>query len=104
MTRRRPATGASRGGEQASRVQAPAWTREALIACTDGPYTGMWWTAADWTRRVEAARRMLEAGQRRGPVLDYDVARTADVAHPHQDALGHAAHYQPAAARVGKAA
>jgi hypothetical protein len=64
----------------------------------------MWWTADDWQTRVTAARRMLEAGQRRGPVLDYDVARTADVAHPHQEALGHAAHYQPAAARVEKAA
>jgi hypothetical protein len=104
MTRRRPATGVSRGGEQGPRVQAPAWIRETLIACTDGPYTGMWWTADDWQARVTAARRMLEAGQRRGPVLDYDVAATATIPHPHQDALGHAARYQSAAARTTKAA
>jgi hypothetical protein len=102
MTRPRPTR--ARPGGHGSRVQAPAWTRETLIACTDGPYAGMWFTAEDWQTRLTAARRMLEAGQRRGPVLDYVVARAADVAHPHQEALGYAARYQPATARVGKAA
>jgi hypothetical protein len=64
----------------------------------------MWWTAPDWQTRVTAARRMLEAGQRRGPALDYDVAATATIPHPQQGVLGYAARYQPATARAGKAA
>lgn len=90
MTRRSPA----RTGEQASRGQAPAWTREPLVARQDGPYAGMWFTADDWAVRVEAARRMHDAGQRRGPALDYVVDRTATVPHPTHDAAGHAARYQ----------
>jgi hypothetical protein len=104
MTRPRPATRPGRGGEQGSRVQAPAWTREALIACTDGPYTGMWFTADDWQTRVTAARRMHDAGQRRGPALDYVVDRTPTIPHPTHDVLGHTARYQGAQARAVDAA
>lgn len=90
----------ARPAKAPARTQAPAWTREQLIACTDGPYTGQWFTAADWHTRLTAAQRMAEAGQRRSPALDYVVASTATIAHPTHDVLGHAAHHQ--AAQVGK--
>jgi hypothetical protein len=80
----------------------PGWATERLIACLDGPLAHMWFTDADWTARVEAARYLhTERGQRRGPVLDYVVDAVADRPHPqHPQILGHAARYRPQRARV----
>lgn len=87
-----------------TRAQAPAWTHERLIACTDGPYSGMWFTQDDWQARLTAARRMLDAGQRRGSALDYVVDATATIPHPTHDVLGHAAHHQATTRQEAQAA
>jgi hypothetical protein len=77
----------------------PSWTYEPLVACIDGPMVGQWFLQVDWDARIEAARYMLDLGQRRSPVLDYAASGT----EPHPEwptARGAAMHYAPGRKRA----
>jgi hypothetical protein len=77
----------------------PAWTLEPLVVCADGPLAHQWFTADDWTDRLDNAIHRLQRGQRRSPELDYQP--TATTAHPtYPDITGRTLSYTPAAAQA----
>jgi hypothetical protein len=70
-----------RAADQTGHSKPPAWARERLIACVDGPMAGQWFTAGDWAERLSAAANMTAKSQPPTAIQDY-VSTGQTIGHP----------------------
>ncbi len=91
-------TGASRASRppRSRRGRDLDWLATAdLVVCVGGPLDGQWFTATDWTARIQGARSMVERGQRHAPALFHLGTRSRRPHPQNADADGAVWGYRP---------